>query len=68
MQVPQGPIELQHSAVDEDAAYGLLGTARNLNGTGNHIEFANEFLRYVRVKAASVEGAPLVSVYAIAKE
>ena len=64
-----GFVYLQHSAVNENSAFTLLGTKLLVDGIGNNVQAHAYFLRYVRVYAdAAIAGNPIVSVEIVAKD
>lgn len=64
-----GSIELQHSAVNEESSFVVLGSGVNLNTVSNDVQTHSSFLRYVRWGSDSnVAGSPVVQIDIIAKE
>lgn len=62
-------LQIQHAAVNEDAAFLDIGTALDIATAGTDEVQMDNFLRYVRYLASgSISTQPTLSLYVIAKE
>ncbi len=62
-------LQLQHAAIDEDAAFVNLGSAYDIAAVGTYYISYDSFMRYLRVVASGgISTQPPLSVYVIGKE